>query len=150
MADLHGFDANKVDPSTGFDPIPAGRYVAMVTDSELKPTKSGDGRYLQLTFQILDGEFKNRYVWARLNLENRNETAVKIARAELSSLCRATGIMTPRDSCELHGVPLIVTVRCKKDKETGEVTNEIRGFAKKDSLPGQPQQVTPSTPPWRR
>jgi len=49
----------------------------MITDSEMKPTRNGDGRYLQLTFQILEGPYKNRFVWARLNLHNANETAVK-------------------------------------------------------------------------
>lgn len=150
MADLHGFNANEVDPSSGFDPIPAGRYLAMVTDSEMKETKSGDGHYLQLTFQVLEGEFKNRYVWARLNLDNPNETAVKIARAQLSALCRAAGVMTPRDSVELHNLPVVITVKCKKDKDTGDVQNEIRGFAKKEILSGQPQQSSAATPPWRR
>ena len=58
MADLNGFDANEVDPTTTFDPLPAGKYVAAVTESEMKPTKSGAGKYLQLTFQILEGEYK--------------------------------------------------------------------------------------------
>ncbi|MGE3808675.1 MAG: DUF669 domain-containing protein [Gemmataceae bacterium] len=150
MADLHGFNANEVDPSSGFDPIPAGKYLAMITDSEMKPTKSGDGAYLQLTFQVLDGEFKNRFVWARLNLHNKNETAMKIARAQLSALCRAAGVMTPKDSCELHNLPVVITVKCKKDKDTGDVQNEIRGFAKKEAGGGQPQQATAGAPPWKR
>jgi hypothetical protein len=114
MADLHGFNANEVDPTTDLEPIPAGKYLAMITDSEMKPTKSGDGRYLQLTFQILEGPYKNRFVWARLILHNANETAVKIARAELSAICRAVGVLTPRDSCELHNLPLVITVKLKK------------------------------------
>ncbi len=31
MADLRGFDANKVEPATPFEPIPAGKYLAMIT-----------------------------------------------------------------------------------------------------------------------
>ena len=31
---------------------------------------------------------------------------VKIARGELSAICRAVGVMQPRDSVELHNVPL--------------------------------------------
>lgn len=150
MADLHGFNANEVDPTTDLEPIPAGKYLAMITDSEMKPTKSGDGRYLQLTFQILEGLYKNRFVWARLNLHNANETAVKIARAELSAICRAVGVMTPRDSCELHNLPLMITVKLKKREDTGELQNEIRGFAKRESLGGSPPQATTNLPPWRR
>jgi hypothetical protein len=150
MADLHGFNANEVDPTTDLEPIPAGKYLAMITDSEMKPTKNGDGRYLQLTFQVLEGPYKNRFVWARLNLHNANETAVKIARAELSAICRAVGVLTPRDSCELHNLSLVITVKLKKREDTGELQNEVRGYAKKEAAAGQPQQATSNAPPWRR
>lgn len=150
MADLNSFNANDVDPAGDFEPLPAGKYVAMITDSEMKPTKANDGAYLRLTFQVLDGPFKNRCVWARLNLQNRNQTAVQIARAELSAICRAVGVMAPKDSCELHNLPLVITVRCRKNKETGELGNEVRGYTRKEAAAGQPQQAPTSTPPWRR
>jgi len=150
MADLYGFDANNVDPSKEFEPVPAGKYLAMITESEFKPTKAGGGSYLQLTFQILEGDFKGRFVWARLNLDNANAKTVAFARAELSAVCRAVGVMTPKDSVELHNLPLVITVRCKKRKDTDEITNEIKGYAKREAAAGQPQQATTSTPPWRR
>ena len=101
MADLNGFDANNVEPAAAFDPIPAGKYLAVITDSEMKPNKAGTGSYLQLTFQIIEGEYKNRLLWARLNLDNPNATAVQIARAELSAICRAVGVLAPERQ---HGV----------------------------------------------
>ena len=150
MANLQGFNANNVDPSVEFEPIPAGKYLAMITDSEMKPTKSGSGSYLQLTFQILEGEYKGRFVWARLNLDNPNATAVQIAQAELSAICRAVGVMTPSDSVQLHNLPLVISVKCKKRGDTDEVANEIKGYAKREAANGQPQQAASSTPPWRR
>jgi len=150
MANLNGFNAHDVDPTTEFDAIPAGKYLALITESEMKPTKTNTGHFLQLTFEVLEGEYKGRKLWARLNLDNPNETAVKIARAELSAICRATGIMQPKDSCELHNLPLEITVRCKKREDTGDITNEIKGYAKKEAASGQPQQAANSTPPWRR
>jgi hypothetical protein len=53
MANLNGFNANQVEPATDFEPIPAGKYVAVVTASEMKPTKNGNGSYLELTFQVI-------------------------------------------------------------------------------------------------
>lgn len=44
-------------------------------------------------------------------LNNANETAVRIARGALSSICRAVGTPHPKDSCELHDLPLLVKVR---------------------------------------
>ena len=38
MANLNGFDANQVEPTASFDPIPAGKYLAAITESEMKPT----------------------------------------------------------------------------------------------------------------
>ncbi|MBN2583213.1 MAG: DUF669 domain-containing protein [Planctomycetes bacterium] len=152
MADLHGFNATEVEPTTSFEPLPAGKYLAAITESEVKPTKSGTGSYLQLVFTVLEGPYKNRVLWARLNLNNPNATAVKIARSELSAICHAVGVLQPRDSVELHNLPLVVTVKLKRREDTDELTNEIKGYAKKASTvgPGPQAAVTDNTPPWKR
>lgn len=152
MADLNGFDANQVEPTGDFEPIPAGKYVAVITDSEMKPTKAGTGSLLQLTFQVIEGDYANRLLWARLNLDNPNATAVQIARADLSAICRAVGVMAPKDSVELHNLPLVIHVRCKKRTDTGELVNEIKGYAKKDTPAPAASAATTSdnTPPWKR
>lgn len=149
MATLGGFDANTVEPNT-FGAIPAGKYLAAITHSEMKDTKGGTGRYLELTFEVLEGEHKGRKVWARLNLENPNQLAVQIARGELSAICRAVGIMTPGDSVELHNLPLTITVTAKTRPDTGGLTNEIKGYAKREAALGKPAQAPSATPPWRR
>lgn len=149
MADLRGFDANQVQPTTDFEPVPAGKYLAAITDSEMKPNKAGTGQYLQLTFEILEGNCKGRRLWARLNLDNPNAMAVQIARAELSAICRAVGVLAPNDSVDLHNLPLAINVKCRKRDDTGEITNEIKGYAKKES-PANPQPQVNSTPPWKR
>lgn len=152
MADLSGFDANQVEPTGDFEPVPAGRYVAVITDSEMKANKAGTGSLLQLTFQIVEGEHKNRLLWARLNLDHPNAVAVQIARADLSAICRAVGVLAPSDSVELHNLPLVINVRCKKRTDTGEITNEIKGYSKKDQPPpaAGAAPATNSTPPWKR
>lgn len=150
MVHLNNFDASQVEPSVALQPIPAGPYIAIVTESEMKATKAGDGRYLQLTFQIIEGEYKGRLVWARLNLENPNQTAVEIARAELSAICRAVGVMKPSDSAALHNIPLEITVGLKRRDDNGELGNVIKGYAKRESAP-RPATATPgSTAPWAR
>ena len=150
MADLRGFDANQVEPSSPLEPIPAGKYVAVITESEMKMNKANTGHYLQLAFQIIEGEFKNRLLWARLNLDNPNNTAKKIARAELSAICRAVGVLAPNDSTELHNLPLVIHVRCKKRADTGEIGNEIKGYSGKEP-PEPPTAVAAgATPPWKR
>ena len=134
MASLN-FDANEVEPSSPLDPIPDGNYLAVVTASEVKPTKSGTGSYLQLTFEVIEGDYKSRLLWTRLNLENPNATAVQIARQELSAICRAVGVMKPQESQELHDLPLIVDVRSKKRSDSNEMTNVVKGYYKVGQTP---------------
>ena len=150
MANLNGFDANTVEPTTEFDPVPAGKYLAVITASEMKPTKNGKGQYLELQFQIIEGECANRNVWARLNLSNPNAQAVQIARAQLSAICRAVGVITPNDSCELHNLPLVIDVKCKKREDTGDIVNEVKGFSKKEAPAAPARPAASSTPPWAR
>ena len=152
MANLQGFNANDVEPASEFDPIPAGHYQAVVVDSEMKPTKAGTGNYLQLTFQIIEGPFNNRMLWARLNLDNANDTARKIAQSELSALCRAVGVLAPNDSVELHNLPLVIHVKVKRRNDTGDLQNEIRGYSKKElpTVSANAASVTSNTPPWKR
>lgn len=153
MANLQGFDANTVEPSDELDPIPAGKYVAVIVDSEMKPTKSGGGSYLQLTFQIVEGEYANRLFWVRLNLDNPNATAVEIARRELSAICRSVGVLVPTDSTDLHNLPCVIHVRVKRRNDTGELQNEIKGYSKRESAASKPIETSaaPSTDaPWKR
>ena len=45
MADLSGFDANQVEPTGDFQPIPAGEHVGVITASEMKANKAGTGSF---------------------------------------------------------------------------------------------------------
>ncbi|MCB9838227.1 MAG: DUF669 domain-containing protein [Phycisphaeraceae bacterium] len=150
MATLH-FNANEVDPATPFEAIPAGTYAAIISESEMKTTKTGNGKYLQLTLQVTEGAHRGRLLWARLNIENPSETAVQIARSELSAICRAVGVMAPRDSIELHNIPLRIHVACKKRDDTGEIANEIKGYeSQRGAAPAAAAATPGSTPPWKR
>lgn len=133
MADLasYGFDSSAEEPNEGFSVIPNGTYTAIVSDSEMKTTKDGRGQYLALTFEIIEGSCKGRRLWSNLNLKNDSADAVKIARGELSAICRAVGIMRQiNDSVELHDKPLTITVKICKRKDTGEDANRISRYEK--------------------
>ena len=152
MANLQGFDATQVPETVGFYPLPPGQYVAIIVASELKPTRSGTGKYLELTFQLVEGPHAGRRLWQRLNLHNPNQLTVQIARAELAAICRAVDVLRPNDSTELHNRRLVITVRQKVGVD-GEIHNEIAGYAKWDSGAGAQSAPTvpqSSVPPWSR
>jgi hypothetical protein len=155
MADLSGFDASQVPEQTEFSALPEGQYVVMATASEMKPTKRGDGAYLQITFEVIDGAQKGRKLWARLNLKNANQTAMDIAQRELAAICRAVNVIKPNDSAELHNKPLLITVGVEIDDRNRE-NNVIKkyesasgastGFA--PAAVAQKAPAAPVVPPW--
>lgn len=136
-----GFDANTVEPNNAFEPLAAGDYNVCIVSSEMKQTKDGSGWYLELKLQVLDGKYQNRTLFDRLNLVNKNETAVTIAKGTLSAICRAVGIFTPKDSSELHNRPLKVTVKVENDPQRG-AQNVIKGYKSRHVGPQAP--VTPA------
>lgn len=128
---LSGFHAGDYQPNS-FDALPAGDYDVCIVASEMKPTKAGTGSYLQLTLQVLGGEYANRKLFDRLNLNNPNATAVQIARGTLSAICRAVGVMDPNDSSELHNKGMKAVVRVEKDAD-GNPSNVIKGYKPRHS-----------------
>ncbi len=121
------FDATAVEPSAPSGPIPAGNYLAHIIESDVKPLKSGNGTGLALTFQILDGEFKNRRVWTNLNVQHNNPEAQKIGQQQLSALCRAVGVLKPSATEQLHNRPVKIRVKIRVDSTYGD-KNEISGY----------------------
>ena len=151
MATLN-FDASQVKPATSADPLPAGKYIVAITASDRKTTKNGAGEYLEFELTVLDGEFKGRKAWDRLCISHSNAQTVEIARGNLSAICHAVGVMHPKDSVELHNLPLVIRVICKKSDETGEIRNEIKGYSKREAAPQHPQTpaAATNTVPWGR
>jgi hypothetical protein len=140
------FDASKVKPQSEFVPIPAGKYVAIIIKSELKTTKKGDGNYLELNFQIIDGQYKNRQLWGRLNLRNPNSQTVEIAQQQLSSICHAVGVLDMQDTQQLHNIPLCVKV-VVRDGNNGPM-NDVNGYYPLEGQQQAPvQQAAPVQQP---
>lgn len=152
MANLNGFDATTVEPvPTDFEPIPAGKYPAILCDSQEKQSKAGHS-YLSLEFEIVEGRYKGRKLWTNLNLNHPDPKAVKFARAELASICKAVGVLRPTDSAQLHNLPVLLNVKVSRRKDNDELQNRIKGYEPKAAASGQPQQAPAgsNTAPWRR
>jgi len=113
------FDAAQVEPKRDFVALPAGIYNVVCMDAQWKATKAGTGKMLVLTFEVIDGPKKERKVITRLNLENPNATAVQIAQSELSSICRAIGVLKPTSEYDLLNRPLQISVYVDDDGYNG-------------------------------
>jgi hypothetical protein len=127
MANLGAtFDATSVDPTTTYQILPAGQYVAQIVSSEMRPTKDGQGQYLWLEIDVIEGEHAGRRLFDRLNLVNANAQTVEIAQRTLSAICHATGRMQVQDSEELHLIPMIADVTVQPPKNGYGESNKIR------------------------
>lgn len=124
------FDPRSVDPSSGMGPDPdfVGWHQAVITDDELKRNNAGNGQYMQLTISIIDGKFKGRKLWHRLNVDHPNQTAVEIAYRELSAICHAVGWLQDIDDCVvLHNKPFMVNVGYEPPTDKTKGGNEVLG-----------------------
>ena len=121
------FDASAFEEqSNSFELIEPGKYTAVIENSEMcnvkdttKFTFRGQpntrGEYLKLTWRITEGKYTGRLVWENINLVNKNPTAVDIAEKVLARVCKAAGMNHHvSDSSELHGRPMIITVKINK------------------------------------
>ena len=80
------YDASQGDQMSDRSALPPGEYLAAIAKSDVSDTtKKGDGRKVELEFEVLDGAHRGRRFWTTLNLWNPNPVAVEIAQRELNS-----------------------------------------------------------------
>lgn len=133
------FDATNVAPSQAPVPLETAWYPANILSTEEKPTKTGQGAYLEIKFRIATGT--NKVLTSRLNLKNSSAQAVEIAYGELSAICHAVGKLRVSVAAELHGAPLEIYV--KKVPRTdaagiGQFSNDIAGYRAIGAVGSQP------------
>lgn len=150
MAQIN-FNAAEIE-TTSREPVAPGVYEAVVTESEMRPTKSGGGMGVNLTFEIIsEGPAKSRRVWMWINYQHPNVEAQRIGQEELARLCKAVGIGNLEDTEQLHNIPLLITVGYDKADRT---RNTIKAFASRgvaQQPAAQPAVSTGTgTAPWRR
>ena len=132
------FNANDVEPSSGFGAVPAGEYELYATEADIASAKSGNGEVLSLTYEILSGEFKGRKIWERMNIVHNNPVAQKIGQETLSALCRAVGVMQITDTEELLWREFTATVKVEQYQKNDGSTDERNSIKKYHFTDGAP------------
>lgn len=132
MAELpEVFNASEAEDA-GFSVIPAGWYVASIVKSQLKDTRNNDGKMISLQFKIIEGEYAKRIVFANLNIINKNDTAVRIAKSDLKKICEAIDMETVIDTDDLLGNELQIKLIEKKATGKYPAGNEIKDYRSSD------------------
>ena len=145
--ELNNFDVDQ-NEQQDFSPIPDGWYKVCIVKSEGKPTKAEGGMYINFQFQVLEGKYKNRTIFHVANWINKNETAQKIGRGQISSMSKAVGFggKTVKTTTELHNLPLAILVGHEFNEYKQEEQNVIKKFLSvKDESVDFSSQPTGST-----
>ncbi len=143
MSDLDldfDFDATEIEPSAPIEVLPPGSYTVQISQAEKRPTRDGNGAYLWIEMDIIDGAHSGRKIWDRLNIWNRNETASSIAKQSLSAICRAVNEPRIKSFEPLMHKPLIAVVKVKPagpDKQgvDRDASNEVKGYLPSKAAP---------------
>lgn len=113
-----------------YEPIEAGWYTAEIISSGLKDTKDKTGKYIALKFVVLEHEkYEGRFIYTNLNIQNKSDQAVLIARADLKSICKAvrhSGEL--EDTEDLHNIPMQIKVSIKPETAQWPARNEIKKY----------------------
>lgn len=124
------FDASQVAPTAPMGAVPAGAYNVQITSAVMKPLKNDASQsHLELTFEIIDGQYKGRKGWVYLNLHNPDEQKRAMAHGDFSSICRAVNIIQITDAEQLCGRPLTCDFKLVKGTEQyPDDKNQLRNF----------------------
>jgi len=128
-----GFDLNTEEAAdefySGFTILAPGWYQVVIVESDIKPTKAGTGKFLELKMETKGGET----ITDRLNILNQNEVAQKIGRAALGKIavsCGIKGALTNTD--KLHGRPFEVKLEIEEfaSNTSGEMlkSNKVKDY----------------------
>lgn len=147
------FDASSIDTTDKYSILPKGDYSACAVAAEIKETKSRDGKFLEVKFQILAGEYKGRIIFDRFNFLNPSTEAENIGKQQLAKLCHAIGKATVTDTADLLDIPVLITIGITTRKDNGEDANRVVRYANLNPVASYTQQTQPqssklSTKPW--
>lgn len=118
---------NPADHEDTYEPIPAGKYAAVITNTEAKATQKG-GEYIKLTIEVIDGPSKGRKVFSNLNIKNANVEAEKIAKITVANICRAVGVAHPKAWSELCNKPIVVKLSVRPETADYPASNDVKSW----------------------
>jgi len=131
---MTSFDFNVADygsdDNRSYDVLPEGKYDVIVLEAKEKTTKKGD-RAIEMTFEVVEGQYRDRLLWETLNLWNSSDQARTIARDRLSSICKACNAPAATSTDVLLGRRMQVSVGRRMNDFRGKEENHIKSFAAK-------------------
>lgn len=109
----YGFDTTDIELESLT--VPEGKYKVMIDNEEPKQTQAGDKK-LNVTYQILEGDYKGKLIFMGYNIWHSNEKARNIAAQDIKKIAEATDKPVNKDF-PLKGRVLVITYAKQKDSD---------------------------------
>lgn len=149
---LFAVDTTGIEKMGGYEVYPAGLYNAVMIAASKKPTRDGNGAFIECVYQFIDGDYSGKKFTSRMNLWNANSQAVDIAKRELKSLRAAIGLTDQTSSlAEFVNKPLVLNIgaKARKDDPT-KAENNLVSIEPYSGAPSQVSQVANPAPQYQQ
>ncbi len=146
---LFDCDTTGVSEMGAYEVFPSGQYPAIMITAGRKPTKDGNGAYLECVYQIIEGEFTGKKYTSRMNLWNANQQSVDIAKREMKSLKVSLGLPDTEGRTSMFiNKPLVLNLGLENRKDDqGKPTDKPQNRLVSIEPYGQAVQQPSSAPP---
>ncbi len=114
---------------TNYEPLPIGWYDVEIVEAELKATKAGTGKYINLQMKITGPTYEGRIVFSMLNIDNQSAKAEEIGRRQLGDIMRAIGLDAVNDTDQLIGGTFQVKLGIAPGTDQYDPKNTVKGYA---------------------
>lgn len=75
-----------------YDPLADDNYTVSLNRVGEKSTKAGNGTIIDVSFQVTDGDFKNRLIWDSFLISHPNPKAAGIGLQRLDKMLKSIGV----------------------------------------------------------
>ena len=75
-----------------YEPLDDDNYTVSLNRVGEKSTKAGNGTLIDVSFQVTDGEFKNRLIWDSFLISHPNPKAAGIGLQRLDKMLKSIGV----------------------------------------------------------
>lgn len=117
------------ESNTGFDSLPENRYNLKVTDAKMETAKTGT-EMIATTFEVLDGEFKNRKLWNNFTLTDKSMIYLySFLKGAESDLVNAEDVEASDIVAKMPGMRVSVFAEPAKT-QNGNPTNNLSKWGK--------------------
>jgi hypothetical protein len=138
----------------GDDVLPPGRHLMECTFCDIKPTKAGNGSYIQVELTGVEGEVIGKRVTERFNWTNPNPKAVEIGKQQFDKLVYNMGLTSVTSTEALLGKRVGVESEPYEDSFTNDsgeqvkvMRNKIKKYLKPEGDSSQAQTEPPASAP---